>query len=130
MTKFERYTVHTGLSLIAGWCSLAVFLNWTPQIVTGLENFKITPEMTCIALLIVICGWVQHIALKSNGNGAYIFPVLWGLSFLFIGLLIDSKTLDAVVLRNMIAPAGIIFLVPPFFKKYDKPVSTKLFSKP
>lgn len=127
--KFERYTVWVGLSLIAGWCSIAVFLNWTPQIVSRLEAVGVIPSWTCAALVIILCLWVRFIAIKSHGNGAYLFPVIWGLCFVLLALFTEKKDLEVDWIRNIIGPSIIILLVMPFFMKYEKPVSEIIFEK-
>jgi len=128
MTQFERYTVHLGLSLIAGWCSIAVFLNWTPQIVSGLEGFGIKEVWICGALVLFIAIWAIHISEKSNGNGAYIFPIIWGAIFTIFALFKESPNENIHFVTSPLAVL-IAFVFMTHFKKYTKPVSTRIFGK-
>ena len=128
MTKFERNTVHLGLSLIAGWCSIAVFLNWTPQIVSGLEGFGIKEVWICGALALIIAFWAIYISEKSNGNGAYIFPIIWGASFTIFALFKENASEKIYFVTSPLAVLiASVFMT--HFMKYTKPVSTRIFGK-
>lgn len=73
-----------GISMIAGWCSLAVFLNWTPQIVTHLSGAGLSTSISSSLILATALLWIGLITVKSRGNGAYIIPPIWGLLFLIL----------------------------------------------
>lgn len=69
------------ISLIAGWTSLAIFLNWTPIAynLMGTSVSLIIPSLVLLALALV---WAIYNIRKTSGNLAYAFPVIWGLAFL------------------------------------------------
>lgn len=69
------------ISLIAGWTSLAMFLNWTP-IVTG--KLPLSDTTTAVLMLGVALSFAIFILRKCKGNPAYAFPVIWGLGFLAV----------------------------------------------
>ena len=83
LDKTEMICIWLPVSLIAGWTSLAVFLNWTPIIIelTGDQIPLLVPN---VVMLIAALLWAGFIIRKSGANRAYAFPIIWGLSFLFI----------------------------------------------
>ncbi len=68
-----------GISLIAGWTCLALFLNWTPLIgnLTGLNEVWL-----CVIILLCALIVIATLLKKSGGVIAYAFSAIWGLSFL------------------------------------------------
>lgn len=129
MSPAERYTAHLGLSLIAGWCSLAVFLNWTPQIVCAFEPAGIHPAWICLALIALpITGWTYWISQKSNGNGGYLFPIIWGGAFVILARAKDSVGAELYLIALPLAVL-IGLLSWQYFKPYNKSVSTRIFSR-
>jgi hypothetical protein len=70
---------NVGIGMIAGWTSLAMFLNWTPLIgrITGLGEVLVCAVMLVIALVLI-----ATVLKRSGGYVAYAFPAIWGLSFL------------------------------------------------
>jgi len=83
LDRTETVCVWLPVSLIAGWTSLAVFLNWTP-IVLGLAGNSLPPLLLNILMLLAALLWAGFITRKSGANRAYAFPIIWGLSFVFI----------------------------------------------
>lgn len=83
LDKMETVCVWLPVSLIAGWTSLAVFLNWTP-IVLKLFGSNIPFILPNVVMLLAALVWSGFIIRKSGANRAYAFPIIWGLSFLFI----------------------------------------------
>ena len=83
LSKMETYTVLAPISLIAGWCSLAVFLNWTPiaydVFADGSANI-----LTSLLILAAALGLIILICRRSSGNWIYVVPALWGLAWLAI----------------------------------------------
>lgn len=106
MTKFERRTVWLGLSLIAGWCSIAVFLNWTPQMVALLTKLGAPIVASNIVMLILALIWAVFIIRKSESNRAYAFPIIWGLAFLVLARLTETPQNIAIA-----GAAGIGFFI-------------------
>ena len=105
MTRFERNTVWIGLSLIAGWCSIAVFLNWTPQMVAAFTAAGLSAVISNIIMLAAALIWAVFIIRKSGRNPAYAFPIIWGLSFLVLDRLLDTPQ------NTVIAGAAAIGIV-------------------
>ena len=89
-SPFERYTVWVGLSLIAGWCSIAVFLNWAPQMIALFSNVSVPVVVGNIIMLTLALIWAVFIIRKSALNRAYAFPIIWGLSFTALARLTDE----------------------------------------
>lgn len=108
MTKFERYTIWLGLSLIAGWCSIAVFLNWTPQIVAAFTAAGLSLAIANIIMLGLALIWAVLIIRKSGRNLAYAFPIIWGLAFLILARLIETP--QNTVIAGA-AAIGILILI-------------------
>ena len=79
----ETICVWLPISLIAGWTSLAVFLNWTP-IFTELLQSHIPLWASSSSMLLAALVWAGFVIRRSGANRAYAFPIIWGLSFLFI----------------------------------------------
>jgi len=82
LSKGEKWTVWVPVSLIAGWTSIAMFLNFTP-ITTGiLGGFGISETLTAIVMLSAALIFAVTIETRSGGNAIYAFPILWGLAWL------------------------------------------------
>lgn len=77
----ERVMSWLPISLIAGWCSLAIFLNWTPiaydAFAGGTAN--LTSSLLILSAALGLIVWACR---KANGNKAYVFPAMWGLAWL------------------------------------------------
>ena len=73
-----------GISMIAGWCSLAVFLNWAPQTVEWMTSAGIAAALASSLVLAIALFWIASVAWRSRGNIAYIIPPVWGLFWLII----------------------------------------------
>ena len=108
MTTFERRTIWVGLSLIAGWCSIAVFLNWTPQIVSLFTEFGVSIVIGNLIMLTLALIWAVFVIRKSALNRAYAFPIIWGLSFLILDRILDTP--QNVVIAAA-AATGILILL-------------------
>lgn len=81
LDKTEKIWVWAPISLIAGWTSIAIFLNWTPLIVDGIGSASpnIVPTMTMFSA--ALC-FAAIMARRSRGNSIYVFPIVWGLAWL------------------------------------------------
>ena len=103
LSSLEGWTVWLPVSLLAGWCSLATFLNWNQLGVHGPLGIGRQPEFV-ISLLTLALGllWVVLNLRWNRGNRAYAFSVLWGLGFLaYARLYVDD-------LNIIIAGAAIV----------------------
>jgi len=98
LDKTEMVCIWLPVSLIAGWTSLAVFLNWTP-IMIELKGNHFPLLVPNIVMLIAALIWASFIVRRSGANRAYAFPIIWGLSFLFIK--------QAFVTQNSIVIGGL-----------------------
>lgn len=81
LSKLERLMSWLPISLIAGWCSLAIFLNWTPiayDVFAG-GSANLTSSLLILAAALGLIVWVCR---KANRNKAYVFPAIWGLAWL------------------------------------------------
>lgn len=108
MTTFERRTVWVGLSLIAGWCSIAVFLNWTPQMVAAFSAAGLPIIVGNMLMLILALLWAVSIIRKSGGNRAYAFPLLWALAFLMLARLTETPQNEAIARAAAIGFAMVL----------------------
>lgn len=98
----------TGISMIAGWCSIAVFLNWAPQTTRWLGYAGLTPSLTITLMLILSLIWVASVTWRSKGNIAYVFPPIWGLAWLMIERLNSTPVHRDIIFT---AGVGILFLI-------------------
>lgn len=91
----ERYWVWLPVSLISGWTSIAIFLNWTPIFVGsfGTSVPDILPNMMMLALALI---WAIFIIRRSGSNIAYAFPIIWGLAWLAYKSLTQAPTIPAI----------------------------------
>jgi len=111
---FEKIVTWLGLSLIAGWCSIAVFLNWTTQTVTLMTNAGLDTQLSHTIILALALMWGVFIILKSGGNRAYAFPIIWGLVFIVIRRLNSEPSYTVITLG---AAIGIVVLIVACFVK-------------
>jgi hypothetical protein len=91
LSQFERLGT-SGLSLIAGWCSIAVFLNWTPQVVAALTAAGLGVQAANIIMLLPALMWAAFIIIKSRHNRIYAFPIIWGLAFVVVARLTETPS--------------------------------------
>lgn len=104
----EKIVTWLGLSLIAGWCSIAIFLNWTVQTVAIMTDAGLGVQLSHIIILALALLWGVFITLKSGGNLAYVFPIIWGLVFIIIKRLLTQPTYTAITIG---AATGIVILI-------------------
>jgi len=114
LDRIEKLCIFIPLSLIAGWTSLAVFLNWTPIAMNfmGTSVPDIIPNITMLVLALL---WASVIVRKSGGNRAYAFPIIWGLSFLAIkqlGTTQDYPIIGALALVGALWILGLTVYKP------------------
>jgi hypothetical protein len=85
LTKTEEYAVLAPVSLLLGWCSLAVFVNVAAILKdSGMLG---TTETSFSLFLLLVAGCVASVIIyKPKGNIWYTIPVIWGL----IGLVIAN----------------------------------------
>lgn len=107
LTSLERVMSWVPISLIAGWCSLAVFLNWTPiaydSFAGGEANLLSSLLILAAALGLII--WVCRLSLC---NKVYVFPAVWGLSWLAARHLLGDIEVPAIGWASFV---GILLLI-------------------
>lgn len=102
LSQKEQYVVLWPLSWLAGWCSLAVFLNWAQLGLHGPLGFGL-PELTiCLLTLAAALGWASFMLRATRGSLAYLFPIIWGLGFL---------AFDRLVIDEISQPIGITAII-------------------
>lgn len=106
LDKTERLWVWAPISLIAGWTSLAIFLNWTPIVAQGLKSVApvLVPNIIMLATALL---WAVFIVRRSRGNGVYVFPIIWGLGWLCFKSWAQSPTYPIIALSALI---GLLLL--------------------
>ena len=102
----DRYTVWLPIGLIAGWTSIAMFLNWTPIMTNIAGNL---PELVVAMIMLVAALIFAIIMLRaSRGHKAYAFPIIWGLTFLAI----KRFTVEPVITSLAIATCiGVVVIL-------------------
>lgn len=87
LSRLEGYVIWMPLSWLAGWCSLAVFLNWAQLGVHGPLGFGMSQTLVCLLTLAAALLWAVIMARRTLGSIAYLFPIIWGLGFLALARL-------------------------------------------
>jgi hypothetical protein len=95
LDRTERLWVWAPISLIAGWTSLAIFLNWTP-IFLGSFGTSVPDIVPNIIMLGAALIWAVFIVRKSSGNPVYVFPIIWGLAWLAFKALAAGQTPEII----------------------------------
>ncbi|MDB2439873.1 hypothetical protein N9W89_14260 [Hellea sp.] len=104
LNKTERLWVWLPISLIAGWTSLAIFLNWTPIVVSGFGT-SIQPIIPNVFMLSIALIWAVFITRRSGGNIAYAFPIVWGLAWLSFKAFTQPPQTEIIGLSALIGVA-------------------------
>lgn len=87
LTPAEEYTVLAPVSLLTGWVSLAIFVNFAAALkASGMLPGGTVETTFSVILLLIAGGVVSGIIYKTKGNIWYTFPVIWGL----IGVIIAN----------------------------------------
>jgi hypothetical protein len=105
--NLEKILVFIPLSLIAGWTSLAVFLNWAPNI-AGLVSGMFSALIVSAVMLGLALSWAAFIIHKSGANRAYAFPIIWGLTFLAVKQLVTEQQAPII---GILAIIGVLILI-------------------
>ncbi len=97
-----------GISMIAGWCSIAVFLNWAPQASAWLGGLGLSASLASDLILSLALIWIAAITWRSKGNVAYVIPPVWGLGWLIAKRLNSEPVFNDIVIT---AGTGIVILL-------------------
>lgn len=87
LSTLEGWLVWAPVSLFAGWCSLAVFLNWAQLGVNGPIGFGLPEVAICVLCLALALAWIAWNLHRARGNRVYAFAPIWGLAFLALARL-------------------------------------------
>jgi len=82
LTGLEKWFVLTPVSLIAGWCSIAVFVGLNGLTWSFVESLGWNMTATALSVLGLALWWGIYILRHGALNKIYAFPILWGLGFL------------------------------------------------
>ena len=82
LDTMEKLFVLTPISLIAGWCSIAVFVGLNGLIWSYVETLGWSATGTALSVLGLALWWVIFVLRQGAANMIYAFPVVWGLGFL------------------------------------------------
>ncbi len=82
LNAMEKAFVLTPISLIAGWCSIAVFIGLNGLIWSHAEGWGWSNIGTALSVLGLALWWIIYVLRQGAINKAYAFPCIWGLSFL------------------------------------------------
>ena len=82
LSTAETWLVLTPVSLIAGWCSIAVFVGLNGLIWKYVEPLGWNMTATGLSVLGLALWWAIYILRNAAMNKIYAFPIIWGLGFL------------------------------------------------
>ena len=103
----ERLLTWVPVSLIAGWCSLAVFLNWTPIAYDAFAGGD-ADVTSSLLILAAALGWIIWACRKARCNKVFVVPAVWGLAWLAVRHLYAAP--DAPII-GWVALLGILLLI-------------------
>lgn len=84
LSKAEFWFMLIPISLIAGWCSIAVFVGLNGLIWSYVEAWGWSAVGTTLSVLGLTLWWVIYVLRQQANNKIYAFPIIWGLGFLAI----------------------------------------------
>ena len=119
VTAAERLMSWWPVSLIAGWCSLAVFLNWTP-IAYDLFAGGAANLIGSLLILAAALGLIIWVCRRAYSNKVYVLPAVWGLAWLAARHLLGEVEVPAI---GWTALVGILLLVASALAKPRVPIS-------
>jgi hypothetical protein len=82
LSTLEKWLVLTPISLIAGWCSIAVFVGMNGFLWGIVEPYGWNMTATALSVLGLALWWGIYILRHGAMNKIYAFPIIWGLGFL------------------------------------------------
>jgi len=97
LDRLEKWFVLVPISLISGWCSIAVFVGLNGLIWSLVEPLGWSAIGTALSVLSLSLGWVLTILIRGVKNPVYAFPVIWGLGFLVLRHLSDDGEVSIAI---------------------------------
>lgn len=82
LSTLEKWLVLTPVSLIAGWCSIAVFVGLNGLVWKIVEPLGWHITGTALSILGLALWWAIYVLRQHALNIVYAFPIVWGLGFL------------------------------------------------
>lgn len=82
LTTLEKWLALTPVSLIAGWCSIAVFVGLNGLIWKFVEPLGWNITATALSVLAIALWWAIYVLRHGAFNKIYALPIIWGLGFL------------------------------------------------
>ena len=82
LTTAEKWLVLAPISLIAGWCSIAIFVGLNGLVWKFVEPLGWNITATALSVLGLALWWGIYILRHGALNKIYAFPIVWGLGFL------------------------------------------------
>ena len=82
LSTLEKWLVLAPVSLIAGWCSIAVFVGLNGLVWKFVEPFGWSITASALSVLGLALWWAIYILRHGATNKIYAFPIVWGLGFL------------------------------------------------
>ena len=82
LSRLEHWLVLTPISLIAGWCSIAVFVGLNGLVWKTVEPMGWSITGTALSVLGLALWFAIYVLRQKAMNKIYAFPILWGLGFL------------------------------------------------
>lgn len=107
LSTLEKWLVLTPISLIAGWCSIAVFVGMNGYLWSLVEPYGWNMTATALSVLGLALWWGIYILRHRAMNKIYAFPIIWGLGFLALRHLTDGGDLYI----GLAAVIGIIMVI-------------------
>lgn len=82
LNSIETWLVLVPVSLIAGWCSIAIFVGLNGLVWKFVAPLGWNITATAMSVLGIALWWAIYILRQRAMNKIYAFPILWGLGFL------------------------------------------------
>lgn len=114
LDSIEKWFVLLPISLIAGWCSIAVFIGLNGLIWNTVEPLGWNAIWTAILILSIALVWIIVVLIRGAKNRAYAAPVVWGLGFLAFRHLSDDGE-PLIGIKALIGICAIMYVCSPLY---------------
>jgi hypothetical protein len=104
LCKIEKWLVLVPISLIAGWCSIAVFVGLNGLVWKMMQGLAWSITGPALAVLGAALTWIIYVLRRQAQNRIYTIPIVWGLGFLALRSFVQTEA----VWIGLAAIAGII----------------------